>query len=376
MHCIIHAGLPKTGSTLLQLWLSDNRKNLTQQGIYYSGEFGKYSHHQLGVYILPQEEKGKLARFGLNNPDAKRSFDDAFRKRFAEDVKHARKNHSVYLISCERLAAAILSEKSRTNLVDLLRKQFKQIDAIIYFREQFRMAVSSYSTALKNRGTLPLDDYLNMCAEEDHRLKFLDIAETWSEVLGREHCHFRIYDRNQFLHGDLRKDFAHRPPLDLDTTGFDNQRILSNRSISRLEAELYRFINQRHAKRSHKARKKLKENISARPELRLGRQWSAQGQRFFDLFQESNQLFFDRYFDGQFLFEPHQEPPPLEPMITVDDGIRAALGVLETVLTEADNTASTSASPSAPVPAPAPAPACKDGWSGQRFRNLWRRRHG
>lgn len=54
MKCILHIGTAKTGTTLLQNWIYDNKVEFSKSGIYISENLGKTNNRLIPAYFSSQ----------------------------------------------------------------------------------------------------------------------------------------------------------------------------------------------------------------------------------------------------------------------------------------------------------------------------------
>ena len=93
---------------------------------------------------------------------------------------------------------------------------FDEVNVICYFRDQFDVAVSLYSTALKVNSSADVHSFVDQAKPENYYYDYLTIADNWTGVFGHHNCIFKIYDRQCFIDKDIRKDFIHPIKSDID----------------------------------------------------------------------------------------------------------------------------------------------------------------
>lgn len=85
----------------------------------------------------------------------------------------------------------------------------EQVKIVLYIRRQDRAAFSLYSTALKAGSE---QKGFNFPSVENktvrYRFDYLQAYQLWSSVFGPESMVVRIFDRKEFVNGDLLQDFC------------------------------------------------------------------------------------------------------------------------------------------------------------------------
>ena len=300
MKCVLHIGTEKTGTTLLQDWLFENRDELSRQRVYLPTTLGK-KNHRLFPAFFQRKLDDWATRMKVRSEADKEKLFAGFSETFAQEVSEARKHHDVFIITSEQLHSRIEDRETVSRIKDFLDRHFTEMTIICYFRDQADMAVSLYSTALKGSEKASLDQFLSRTVTADSPYyNFKDIADRWGAVFGQEHCVFKPYDRASFDKGDLRLDFLKSLPQPVDPSSLSYDTTSSNESLPPLVATAFRQINTHvpywtEAGGMSKLNARLKWKVSALESLQTGKLDSPRKPAIRDMFMESNAAFLAQY---------------------------------------------------------------------------------
>ncbi|WP_319497379.1 hypothetical protein [uncultured Cohaesibacter sp.] len=307
MKCVIHIGTEKTGTTLLQDWLYANRAELSKQRVYLSSILGMSNNRDLVSYFQQELDDWAFSK-RISNQEEKAAYFENFESRFQKEVQAAAGGHDVFVITSEHFHSRLCTREEIEALCDFLKPLFETIEIVCYFREQSAMAQSLYSTLLRISMKDSLESYLSRVSPQDYYYDFKRIADNWSDVFGRSNCHFRIYDRDRFQAGDIRRDFLGCLDMAINADVLDFNIATANESLSFMQGELFKVINEKIPYWNHRnmgvnqENLKIKNVISSMRMLNHGKLAGDCLDVVFDRFVDTNQAFFDHYFDGEFLF--------------------------------------------------------------------------
>ncbi len=231
----IHIGTPKTGSSAIQAFLSQNREVLTQKGFCYP----KFPFHY--DYVSKNRNGYFLRAKKLENRQSD----------FEEGIEMLRK-------AFEEYSNVILSEegiwyenfKWHQQLFDVMQEKGYQVKIIVYLRRQddyvvsrWNQFVKSYSYKYKHRDT---DDGIweNFLKRElkDSRLNYFTTLKKLEDIYGEGNILVRRYDRNYFTKGSVISDFLQTVGLER-TDEYTEAQLVVNPSLSPNTAEIQRVLN-------------------------------------------------------------------------------------------------------------------------------------
>lgn len=305
MHCILHIGMEKTGTTLIQDWLYSNKDKLADEKVFLSSVLGIKKNRRLVSYFQEELDQWFYSQ-GIMNKKEKNQFFVGFEKDFRDEVKKASLNHDVMIITSEHFHSRLCTKREINNVRELLNDIFDSVTVVCYFREQSAMRKSLYSTALKVGHTILLENFYSDISEETYYYNCYSIAKLWSDIFGKDNCIFKIYDKKFFIEQDIRRDFI--GVLDIDSSNLNYVIESSNLSLSYIQAELLREINVRMPFWNKKnginpENKKFKNAILEADFLKIGSIQTHNDIEIYNSFVNSNKMFFDAFFDGNLQFQ-------------------------------------------------------------------------
>ena len=186
-------------------------------------------------------------------------------------------------------------------LKDLLDKISKKSKVVIYFRRQDKVAISLHSTALKMgisaKTVLPEIKGKALPYYYD----YFAIYSNWAAVFGKERVVCRVFDKSEFIDGNLYRDFLNAcdvpwlhdlviPPVENESLNIEAQTFLLrlNQLLPGMRDKL-KNINRGEIVRV------LESNFSgsgATPSR-------SQAEEFYSMFKGSNEKLFEAYFSGR-----------------------------------------------------------------------------
>jgi hypothetical protein len=194
----LHVGIPRTGTTTIQLFLESNRRSLHNCGL--------FSVVPASLQSYPQEpgywEEDRL-RSGL------------------QELKHKAKEDGApgIIWSNEGLATHLFIKNAKC--LDTIQRELpaSRHRVIIYLRRQDHYLRSAYlQWGIKYKyysgPFLNFDDWLRMSVGGDLQnlftmgLDYPSLIQPWIDAFGRENVAIRPFEKEQFVDGDLLHDFC------------------------------------------------------------------------------------------------------------------------------------------------------------------------
>jgi len=231
MKVILHTGWRKTGTSAIQHFLYMNRTRLRERRtILYpeAGLFGR-AHHLAGWKLLGRGPRGWAERAGRSS---------SFQREggFAEMIREARD------AGCRALVAS--SEVlSQPGILEKLKEALRghEVEVISYVRRQDRYIEARYNQQIKDgRLAIPLDEFAaSQVGGEglDYHAHF----RQWADAFGRDSLKIRLYERDRFQQGDVRRDFL--DAIGLDPGGLEFEEGMRNVSLNFAGVEFLRRLN-------------------------------------------------------------------------------------------------------------------------------------
>lgn len=320
MHkAIVHIGTEKTGSTAIQNFLYKNEKLLSKYGYYFPWRTcGLISNFRLAIYTCNHADSNLLGmeRNAFSeypnadytvNPDGYRA---AFTDVHVKHIQHIHNKHSssTVVYSSEHFHSRITHDEEVQRLYDFLDQFYDQVEIIVYFRRQDRLAVSGHNTSIQggatNRFSYP-EKPINA-----NYFDYLSLVTRWSNVFGTNNMRVRIFEKDRLVGGDVGKDFkaqALSAEVQKRLEKKEVQYELSNPRLSHSALETLLEFNKMTANDpilKGKSKAELRQPlISALHELKddfgevLPTRSSALA--YYEHFRKDNQTLFDTWSDGQ-----------------------------------------------------------------------------
>lgn len=208
--CVIHIGCIKTGTTSIQKFLSMNREALLAEGVYYPKLAHPQGESQVEFALAFQEapKTMRLARFHtINTPERQQVFRERLRRQLDSEFDKA-PQAKLLVLSSEHFHSNFLSETSIQALKAFLQQWVEHFTVIAYLRRQDEMAMSHYSTLLKDGERKP-EVFPSAKGEAPPLLyDFLKLYRRWGSVFGKSRVKLRLFDSAHWLGGKLLIDFC------------------------------------------------------------------------------------------------------------------------------------------------------------------------
>jgi hypothetical protein len=293
---VIHIGMPKTGTTILQSSLHAGREVLEKQGWIYATFSQAPQAGRILRLLLPESRFKDMPRLSLISPHEVYSS--------VQDFLKANVSHNL-IVSSEHFGARLTNPSEIEGLRNLVAPFSDSPQIVCYFREQASAIVSMYSQSVKATCAETFDGFLDQRIASGRNLLLNEVAGRWSAVFGIENCHFRLYRKNSDW--SVLQDFSSWLGLS-DLPVLDDH--YSNRSLSSREIEALRIVNSLlPSKFAHPATSKVSRHLK-----RFARRLASRGQigspiqisrkqeeKVQNAFRESNLDFFETYRPSGFL---------------------------------------------------------------------------
>jgi glycosyltransferase involved in cell wall biosynthesis len=225
----LHVGTPKTGSTSIQHFLTDNRRRLEQQGV--------------AVYTALEPDPADCMR-----PDER--LDPSFAGENGacwtkELVRRIQSRPEEKIILSEEMCwfSIVLIEKRPgfAAFVEQL-KTIADVTLIVYLRRQDLFLMSSYQEHLKNGWLNGRTCSQQLNGRDHHYLHYKENIEWLISVVGAGKIIVRPFEAGQFFHNSLIADFLHCAGVSL-TSDFVRPDLMKNPGMTPFLTEMMRCLS-------------------------------------------------------------------------------------------------------------------------------------
>lgn len=197
----LHIGPGKTGTTAIQSFCSLNNEKLNTQGYHYlkSPRWGDNSHHLLGFALWGNQ---RLGLAGI--PEV--SIPEIFQK-IENELVNLPSHINNIIISSE-----LLFELADTHLVNplvaFIEKHFSTVQVICYLRRQDEHIQSLYQQWIKTAKESVKGKTIKEFVANYKGDFYYEKLEPWKNLFGIENIKVRIYEKPQFIGGNIFNDFG------------------------------------------------------------------------------------------------------------------------------------------------------------------------
>jgi len=307
---VLHLGMPKTGSSALQVFLARNRDALLGRGVDYLpiGEFA------LGVKGRITAGNGAfLARtlLAADSP-ARLAEPERYRAEFKEAV--ARSTARIGVVSSELFIDARREEIEP--LILWLKERGISAKALYYIRRHDQFLASAYMQQVKRHGCTELPETYARIAYKQHPfLKYHTFYRYLCELFRSGNVYCRIYDGEVMQGSGLFNDFLTALGVPAEGLAFEVPDV--NTSLSAKDVAIMLLVNRYRPRMQFSDL--VVENAVARGTMKAGMEHhilpASLVSEVDGYFREENRLMAQEYFGRETLFEPK---PYREPTETVE----------------------------------------------------------
>ena len=238
----LHIGTPKTATSSIQLFLSENRKTLEQHGYCFPKQPHKY----------PYVSQNRNAHFMLGDKNsANQPTKEEIERDLLEGIEMVRecfKQYDNVILTDEDLWRA--SSYSRKDVFPYLEQEAQregyQVKIIVYLRRQDKYMVSLWNQNIKH-ASRPLTEQINEYMERLQKkfklvLDYASKLDRLSELFARENIIVRRFEPQSWVNHSIIHDFMDCIGLEL-TDDFQLPSEMANPSLNLNCAEIKRILN-------------------------------------------------------------------------------------------------------------------------------------
>ena len=240
----LHIGTPKTATSSIQKFLTDNSENLEKKGYCFPPSqytYPKVNPRRNGHFLIAKvrDENGK------KDVEKEQWYWD-------EGMKQVREKFEKFdqVILSDESIWYCLSYRKKSVLRDMQKEAEKdhfQIKVIVYLRRQDDFLLSRWNQFIKQNmsyvAKLTCDEYFNEGYKKEEKLFEYDRKlDEIAEVIGKENLIVRRFEPKVWHNGSIIYDFMHEIGLDAND-GFCPLEETVNLRIGKNETEMKRLIN-------------------------------------------------------------------------------------------------------------------------------------
>jgi hypothetical protein len=260
MRLFLHIGTEKTGTSSIQSFLHINGELLVKNGFATMRSFEGISNRALPAYAMNRDRSDEFhLQRGLTSPKSRVEFERSIERSVHRELTALSSKTHTLLVSSEHLHSRIHKLEEVNRVLALFRPHCDEIRILCYLRPQLELAISQYSTVLRNGEVRSLEPWLQGTLEQSHYFRFDQMLLLWAEGVGREYVTPLFYDKKELIQSDVIRDYIARTGLpDLDYQ-FPPRK---NRSISRKGQFILRMLNRVAPRRQNERFSSTRKNIN------------------------------------------------------------------------------------------------------------------
>ena len=231
----IHIGAPKTATSTLQGVLANNDRKLLRHGVLYPRDSRHGDAHHLLVCDLIEQHQGvRMPDIWYGDKPRGQSW-AALR---SEMQRHAAEIDSV-IISSELFFG---QNKGIEAMLDTVSDHLggHEVKVVVYLRRQDQLYSSFYNQDVKGVRQWPHSAYQFYQTHQMFRQDYHSMLNAWSSAFGKHNVLIRPFEQEQWLDGDILRDFCALTGTVQLTSTYRDQ----NESLGALQLYLKRCLNQ------------------------------------------------------------------------------------------------------------------------------------
>ncbi|MEM6374179.1 MAG: hypothetical protein AAF727_15585 [Pseudomonadota bacterium] len=225
MKAVVHIGMPKTGSTTIQRWLTENEAALAKQGYalarHSMADPAQSGFHEVSIGLRTaagmslDPKKFMAQKTGITSYEDQQAYAQRYEAHLTALIAQSQAHTLVFSAGDISQIGRMGDPSEATAQVQAadrwLRQFFDDIRYILYLRRPEDWFTSAYVQRLKNGYALDFETYYENVRRFGDWSK---LALAWREGVGPDRLVMRIMERDVLHNGDLTEDFARILGLD------------------------------------------------------------------------------------------------------------------------------------------------------------------
>ena len=301
----LHIGMPKTGTSAVQVFLGGNQKALAKKNYC-------FPHFSIRFLEVGKNRNGHFLKYVQTRQDAPDPYNQCM-KELKEDLKQ----YDNIILSEETIWAKQTIDHWWESIQEWAAELDAKVKIVVYLRRQDELMESMWNQKIKGfmKWTVTFDEYLDQEMFDFLPMDYYDCLKKIEAAFGRENLIVRPYDFRQFKGGTVFEDFLDAVGLEM-TDDFVISKETVNASLPADAIEVKRLINQNTAYQNAKGINFFNEvimeayPIDAKAEKKQTFFTAQQKEKILSRYQEGNAAIARDYLgkaDGV-LFTQRQEP--------------------------------------------------------------------
>lgn len=240
----LHVGTPKTATSSIQKYLTQNRKVLEAHGYCYPRSQHKYPG------INPRRNGHFLFGKVINeNGERSKKKEALYYKEGMQQIRTAFQTYDNVILSDESIwyCLSYFKKSLLTKLKEEAESAQFEIKVIVYLRRQDAFLLSRWNQAVKQNtsfaATLSCEDYFAVEQQKEEKLyAYADKLDEIAKVIGKENLIVRRFEPGSWRDGLIIHDFMHEIGLDV-SEDFQPLEQEANLRLGKNATEIKRVIN-------------------------------------------------------------------------------------------------------------------------------------
>lgn len=240
--CVLHIGTVKTGTTTIQSFLTINRNSLIDRGFIYPSATGKNGGSQWGFVACADDKPWETdmgRALNILSVSDQEKYRDELRDKLLQEFDAA-PSASELIISSEHFHSRLTNTDMIAALKEFLDPWVEKFEVILYLRRQDHLAVSHFSTMIKNGDTNLFHFFGAPKGLVLYHFDYKKIYDNWCLIFGEEALSIRLFSPREWAFGDLLQDFCAICGLDMNGLHIPP---VENESINQLGTDFLLEVN-------------------------------------------------------------------------------------------------------------------------------------
>lgn len=205
--CILHIGMPKSGSTSIQHFLRSNASILADRGFHVPLDPRNLAHLTSYAFMSWSKNKDFLAKRKIQNPSDQEALIKSLSVQYKKIVNSDHGDDQIYVISSEHLFRRMYNYENMLQLKQFLNKYFSEITVVGLIREPGSFVVSSYSQVLKAGSAVSFNQWVDRFLKGPV-WRYYSICSLWASVFGESNCKFEVFSPSDVEKYDVVDHFC------------------------------------------------------------------------------------------------------------------------------------------------------------------------